>query len=179
MLLTKFSLVLHKLLIALFPLLLSQKRLRGRVTVTASACLSCSISACAQGGALVISRPHYLTQNLGQRDPVSAKGDEVPSCAVFCGLHPVLLFIHLYALPDSWPYHYGVRKGTESNSVESWIKPHRQAEATIRSWFWPQECSRKRSQHLTGRGGVAEVEVRGDGISKDDNNTGPQVIFSI
>lgn len=51
MLLTKFSLVLHKLLIALFPLLLNQKHLRGRVTVTTSACLSlsCNISACAQG----------------------------------------------------------------------------------------------------------------------------------
>lgn len=100
---------------------------------------------------------------------------------MFCGLHPALLFIHLYALPilAHTTTDYWVRKGTESSGVESWIEPHRQVEATVRSWFRPQERSRKRSQHLTGRAGIVEVEVRDDGINKDDINTGPHVVFSV
>lgn len=33
--------------------------------------------------------------------------------------------------------------------------------------------------HLTGRAGIAEVEVRGDGINKDDTNTGPPSDFQL
>lgn len=110
---------------------------------------------------------------------MSAQGDESSALCYVLWFASCPFVYSFICSSDSCPYDDRVRKGTESSGVESWIEPHRQVEATIRSWFGPQECSRKRSQHLTGRAGIVEVEVRDDGINKDDINTGPHVIFSV